>query len=150
MSKGIAAFLTIRQKNFNTVVARYQNYWPGIVVDGYWFKPFTTGSITSNSSGGQQSFALEFGLQSSIEEVIDVSAVNGYIYDCELKEFAPTQAGLPPGNLTTFARFLGEVLSASKTDQGITVEVGTSLDPVKAQAPPRRFTTTLVGEPPQL
>jgi hypothetical protein len=150
MTKGIAAFLTIRQSDFNTVVAKYQSYWPGMTVAGHVFKPFTAGAITSNSSGGQQSFSLEFGLQAATEQIIEVSAANGYIYDCELKEFTPTATGVPPATLTTFARFLGELLSASKTDQSITVEVGTSLDPVKAQAPPRKFTTALVGDPPQL
>jgi len=150
MTKGIAAFLTIRQSDFNTVVARYQSYWPGITVNGHVFRPFTAGAITSNSSGGQQSFAIEFGLQADTEQIIEVSAANDYIYDCELKEFTPTATGVPPSTLTTFTRFTGELLSAVKTDSSITVEIGTSLDPVKAQAPPRKMTNTLVGEPPQV
>lgn len=119
-------------------------------MNGHVFKPFTAGAITSNSSGGQQSFAIEFGLQAATEQIIEVSAANDYIYDCELKEFIPTATGVPPATLTTFTRFTGELLSAVKTDSSITVEIGTSLDPVKAQAPPRKMTNTLVGEPPQV
>jgi hypothetical protein len=150
MTKGIAAFLTIRQSDFNTVVARYQSYWPGITVSGHVFKPFSVGAITSNVSGGQQSLEIEFGLQPALEQVVENSATNGYIYDCELKEFTPTATGVPPATLTTFAQFVGNLLTASKTDRILAVQIGSNLDPVKAQAPPRKFTTTLVGDPPQL
>lgn len=150
MTKGIAAFLTIRQSDFSTVVARYQGYWPGITVSGHVFKPFSVGAITSNVSGGQQSFTVEFGLQPALEQLVEDSAANEYVYDCELKEFTPTATGVPPATLTTFAQFVGHVLTASKTDRSLTVEIGSSLDPVKAQVPPRKFTTALTGEPPQL
>lgn len=149
MSKGIAAFLTVKQKNYTTVVVQYQNYWPA-TVNGYGFSPFVAGAITSNVSGGQQSFTVEFGLQPALEQLVEDSAANEYVYDCELKEFTPTADGSPPATLTTFARFVGHVLAASKTDRSLTVEIGSSLDPVKAQVPPRKFTTALTGEPPQL
>ena len=147
--KGIAAFLTVRQKDYNTIVAQYQNYVPATIY-GHEFAPFNAGAITSNVSGGQQSFTIEFGLQAGIEQLVDDSGPNEYIFDCELKEFAPPPDGSIPSAGGTFARFIGELLSAVKTDSSITVEVGTSLDPVKAQAPPRKMTNTLVGEPPQI
>ena len=148
--EAIAVFVTVRARNFTTVIDRMQSYWPGRTVDGYRHYPFTTGSVTSNSSGGQSGIDLDFALSQQIVTQLEAALANGYFYQVSIRKFPPQADGGPPSSYEVLADFYGEVIGASQDASGIHLKIGSNLDPVEAQAPPRKFTTVLCGSPPQL
>lgn len=150
MTIGIAAFATFRQSNYSTIVQRYQSYWPGQTVDSHSFYPFNCGSIISNATGGQQSLTVEFAISQAIVDLIEAGLTNSYFVEMSFYQFTPTATGAPPTAKTLFASYIGELINASQNETAISIQIGSSLNPVEAQAPPRKFTTTLIGEPPKI
>lgn len=53
----------------------------------------------------------------------------------------------PPSSQVLIGSFLGEVIKISGSFTTLSVTVGSSLAPVGAQVPPRKFTSYLVGSP---
>lgn len=150
MTIGIAAFITIRQSDYTSVVARYQNYWPGQTVDDYSFYPFNVNAILSNASGGQDSLSVDFAASPSIITIAEDGLVLGYLVEIAFYQFAPALDGGLPASKTIFATFIGELASVSQGESDITFNIGSTLNAVEAQAPPRKFTTVLIGSPPKL
>lgn len=150
MTVGIAAFLTFRQSDYSTVVARYQSYWPGQTVDGHGFYPFNANAIVSNATGGQESLSVEFAVTQEIVNVIEAGLGSGYFVELAFYAFTPTASGAPPTSKTLFATFIGELISATQSESSVSLAIGSNLSAVEAQAPPRKFTTTLIGAPPKL
>lgn len=150
MTVGIAAFLAFRQSNYTTIVARYQSYWPGQTVDSHTFYPFNTSAIVSNASGGQESLNVEFAVSDTILNTIETGLGAGYFVQLSFYQFTPTATGAPPTTKTLFASFIGELINATLNETTISIQIGSSLNPVEAQAPPRKFTTTLIGQPPKI
>jgi hypothetical protein len=56
----------------------------------------------------------------------------------------------PQAGQTLIASYLGEVVGVSGSFTSIQMQLGSSLSPVGAQVPPRKFTTTLIGAPCQI
>ena len=150
MTIGIAAFITFRQSDYSTIVEQYQNYWPSQTVDQHTFYPFICSAIVSDSSGGQQSISVSFATSQVITDLVEAGLANAYFADLTFYRFTATADGTPPTSKTIIANYIGETISASQDETTITVAIGSSLSAVEAQAPPRKFTTTLIGEPPKL
>lgn len=150
MTIGIAAFLTFRQANYSTVVSKYQNYWSNQAVDSAAFYPFAVDSIIANSSGGQDSIAITFAISSAIADIVEAGIAQSYLVELAFYKFVPTNNGAPPTAKTQFATFIGEIINAVQSESGITIQVGSNLNAVEAQAPPRKFTTELIGSPPKI
>jgi hypothetical protein len=53
----------------------------------------------------------------------------------------------PQAGQTLIASYLGEVVGVSGSFTSIQVELGSSLSPIGAQVPPRKFSSLLVGAP---
>lgn len=150
MTVGIAAFVTFRESNYTTVVARYQSYWPGQTVDSHAFYPFNTNAIVSNATGGQESISIDFAVSNTITSIVEAGIADNHFVELAFYQFTPTASGAPPTSKALFASFIGELISATQNETTITIQVGSTLNPVEAQAPPRKFTTTLIGEPPKI
>jgi hypothetical protein len=150
MTVGIAVFATFRKSDSSTIVARYQSYWPGQTVDGHEFYPFNSAAIVSNSTGGQQSLSVTFAVSPAITSLVEAGLADGYLVELSFYSFALQVGESVPTVKTLFASYLGELINASQSEEAISIQIGSSLDPVEAQAPPRKFTTTLIGEPPKI
>jgi hypothetical protein len=150
MSIGIAGFVAFRQSDFSTVVQRYQNYWPGQSVDNHIFYPFNASAIISNASGGQESLSIDFAVSKSIIGLVETGLATSYFVELTYYQFIPPDSGAVPSAKTLLASYIGELTSAAQNESVLTINIGSSLDPVEAQAPPRKFSTTLIGEPPKI
>jgi hypothetical protein len=150
MTLGIASFITFRQADFSTVVARYQNFWPAQTVDLHSFYPFDPAAIVSNAAGGQQSLSVSFAASAEILALIEAGLANAYLVELAYYYFTPTANGTPPTAKTLFASFIGELINATQDEASVSIRIGSSLNPVEAQAPPRKFTSTLIGDPPKI
>jgi hypothetical protein len=145
----VGAFLIVRPKNSGQATLRVQNFKPDTTIDGYTFYPFNVTSITSTRTAAKEDITIEMGLSEQVLSVLLNGLQNGHIVQLSLKTLDDAVTASPrPGAL--LANFLGEVVGVSYNEVMIELSVGSVLDPVEAQAPPRKFTTSLIGTPPQL
>jgi len=145
-----ATLLTVRQSDYTTIVRQHQNRWPKQTVWGYTFLPFKNSGFLSSRSGGQSEIEVEFPITGSLVSLIETAMVSNYLFQVELRQFNPPDGDALPPTSVVAASYLGQIVGASYSEAGITVSLGSTLDPVEASAPPRRFTTALVGRPPKL
>lgn len=150
MKDSYAALLTIRTKDYTTVLHRYQSRWPKETVWDHEFLPFTTGAFLSSRSGGQSEIEIQFPLLGSLVALVETAIEQSYLFELELREFDPPASGTWPARWSLAASYLGQVASASYDESAIVLGLGSTLDPVEASAPPRVFTSALAGRPPKL
>lgn len=150
MTQSFATFLTLFASNGTTVIARHQNRWPGQSVNGFTFKDFISEGIVSSRSGGSADISIVFPVSGSTLALIEDALGKNYLGQISLERFDVPDALGVPTKFEVVASFLGEVISASATPTSITMSLGSTLDPVEATAPPRRFTSVLAGRPPKL
>lgn len=143
----LAQFLEI--KNGSTRVAAYQNYWPGQTVNGYTHFPFTTEGIVADSTGGQANFSVVLPATHEAVTLLEAGIANNYLGRIQIYQFDPPANNTLPSVRTLVAQFDGEFIAGQTTQTAVTLTLGSSLDPVGAQVPPRKFTSTLVGELPR-
>jgi hypothetical protein len=142
-NQSTAAFMVIRQKN-GTVVKQWQNRWDGQTVDGHEFMPFRIDEIHSAISSSSDTVTIQFPETKPIVGLVEAAVSAAYIVQLTIKKYAfpnVTTGG------TVVATTTGEVVQASMNTQVVQVVLGSSLDPVGAQVPPRRYTTTILGAP---
>lgn len=149
MRDSYASFLSIRQSNYSSVVRVMQNRWPQ-TVDGHPFFPFQSSGILSSRSGGQSEISIVFPLDAGIVKLVEDAIASNYYFELLLKEFIPPEGGGPPPSFNLVGSYLGQVVNASYDEASVSVSLGSSLDPVEASAPPRKFTTVIAGQPPKL
>lgn len=150
MTYALASFITIRQSDYSTVVAKYQNYWSNQIVDQHVFYPFNVGSIASNTTGGQTELTIDFAPSNSVFNLVENGIALNYFIEADLYYFTPAPDNAPPEIKNLFSSYIGEFIKADQTQTQISITIGSSINAVDAQAPPRKFTTTLIGEPPKL
>jgi len=142
----LGVFLTIRQPAGPAVYHRWQNYW-STTVDSYVFKQFDVDGLKETGIGGEA--GVQFLVPATAEMMTFVNLVmeRGDLFYFDLCEVVPGNA---PNRGTIMDSFVGQPLEAAASNSTITLSIGTMLDPVTAQFPPRLYTSTLVGIPPKL
>lgn len=143
----LAQFLEITSGS--TRIVAYQNYWPGQTVNGYTHYPFQTGGIVADSNGGQTSFSVTLPATKEAVTLLENAIASNYLGRIQIYQFDPPANNTLPATRTLVAQFDGEVIAGSATQTEVTLTLGSSLDPVGAQVPPRKYTSTLVGELPR-
>jgi hypothetical protein len=142
MLQSTAGFLTFKTKA-GAVVHRWQNRWSGQTVDGHSFMPFLIQEINSSVAAASDSVSLSLPEMKTTIELVEQAVADAYVVQLIIKKYpdADSTAG------TVVAQTTGEVIGATLSIGAIQVDLGSSLDPVGAQIPPRRFTTTILGAP---
>ena len=126
-----------------------QNYWHDQVVDGCQHYPFDADGIVSSRGSVQSAYAVTFPIDAVTISLLEDGLASGWTAAVELYQFTPEQSGAPPGAKTLISRYAGEIIGGTVNETTVAVELGSSLDPIGSQMPPRVYTTTLVGEPPR-
>lgn len=143
----LAQFLEV--KNNGVRVVAYQNYWPGQTVNGFTHYPFTTQGIVADSSGGQSTFTLQLPATAESVQLLEDGLTNGYIARVQIYQFDPPANNTFPPTRQLVAQYDGEIIRGTAGQTQVTLVLGSSLDPVGAQIPPRKYTSNLVGELPR-
>ena len=149
MSNSYASFLIVRRSNYSSIVRLMQNRWTQ-TVEGYPFFPFQSSGILSSRSGGQSEISIAFPLDAGIVSLVEDAIASNYYFQLLLREFTPPSGGGVPSSFNLVGTYLGQVVNASYDEASVSVSLGSSLDPVEASAPPRKFTTIIAGQPPKL
>lgn len=132
-----------------TTYHRWQNYFIGQTVDGYEHRPFNAGGIEVSVDGDQSSMTVALPPTAANHQAVEAAIANAHLIEIQIFS-VPTGDVVSPTSKTLIAQYIGEVIAGNATETELSIEVGSSLDPVGAQVPPRKFTTTLIGEPPRL
>ena len=143
----LAQFLEI--KNGSTRIVAYQNYWPGQTVNGYAHYPFRTGGIVADSSGGQSTFTIQLPATHEAVNLLENGLTNGHLARVQIYQFDPPTDNSFPSVRELVAQYDGEIIRGTAGQTEVTLVLGSSLDPIGAQIPPRKYTSNLVGELPR-
>ena len=101
----------------------------------------------SVASGGS-SVEIEVPATTTAVDTFTKALSRGYLCEVKMYEFDSRKENqLPQSSQTTIVSHLGEVVGLAGTFTSLTVEIGSALIPIGAQAPPRKFTTYQIGAP---
>lgn len=128
---------------------QWQNYFVGQTVEGYVHRPFSAGGIEVSVDGDQSSMTVTLPATAENHQIVEAAIAGAHLVEIQIYSI-PTSDTSGPSTKSLVAQYIGEVIAGSSTETELTIEIGSSLDPVGAQVPPRKFTTTLIGEPPRL
>lgn len=148
MTVGLAQFLTVKDAA-GRVLHRWQNYWIDETVDGHSFGSFSVAALISKVSSGKESIQIQLPPTQANLALAESGLQGFYTMTVEQYQFLPPATGLP-GAKTKIASFTGECQSAVFDVSSVVLTIGSNLDSTESQAPPRKFTSTLIGSPPKL
>lgn len=131
---------------------RWQSYYVGQTVtldsQSWSYHPFVANGLIGGTAGTDAGITIEVPATSAavaaFQSALDLNRlceINLYEFDSRLSQAAPQAAQL------TIGTFVGEVISIGGSFSLFQIRLGSSLAPVGAQAPPRKFTTELIGAP---
>lgn len=130
---------------------RWQGYYVNQTVTwesaSWTYHPFTANGIVGGS-GSSNDISIEVPATTAAVEAFTTALNSNRLCEIKMYEFDSLigQAS-PPSSQTLIGNFVGEVVNISGSFTMLTVTLGSSLAPVGAQVPPRKFTNLLIGSP---
>jgi hypothetical protein len=153
MARGQSQFLRIFSGS--TTYQRWQSYYVNTSVtweSASWsYQPFDADGITAGEVQSESSISVTLPATTNVMEVVLQALNEARLAELRLYEFDTILGNsTPQAGQTLIASYLGEVVGVSGSFTSIQMQLGSSLSPVGAQVPPRKFTTTLIGAPCQI
>jgi len=153
MARGQSQFLRIFSGN--TTYQRWQSYYVNTSVSyggAVWaYQHFDADGITAGEVQSEASISVTLPATTNVIEVVLQSLNEARLAELRIYEFDTIFGNsTPQGGQTLIASYLGEVVGVSGSFTQITMQLGSSISPVGAQVPPRKFSTKLIGAPCQL
>lgn len=111
------------------------------------YHPFTADTFTGGSTPGER-FTLQVPATNQAVQTFTYALGLNWLCEVQLYEFntLATQVA-PSASQVLIASVFGEVIEVGGGFTSLSVTLGSGLAPVGAQAPPRTYTTALVGTP---
>ena len=150
MARGQSQFLRIFSGT--TTYQRWQSYYVNTSVtweSASWsYQPFDADGITAGEVQSESSISITLPATTNVMEVVLAALNEARLVELRMYEFDTILGNnTPQAGQSLIASYLGEVVSANGTFTSIVINLGSSLSPVGAQVPPRKFTTRLIGVP---
>lgn len=135
-----------------TTYLRWQSYYVGQTVtwesNSWSYFPFVANGLIGGSVGNDADVSITVPATAAAVSAFE-SALNEnrlielrvYEFDSRLSQVIPQSGQLLIGS------FVGEVVGVSGSFSVLEVSLGSSLAPIGAQAPPRKYTSQLIGAP---
>jgi len=124
----------------NTSVTYDSNVWA--------YQPFDADGITAGEVQSESSISVRLPATTNAIEVVLQALDEARLAELQLYEFDTLLGNSTPQvGQTLIASYLGEVVGVSGSFTSIEMELGSSLAPIGAQVPPRKFTSKLTGSP---
>tara|TARA_Y100000004_G_scaffold108640_1_gene121846 strand:- start:1812 stop:2276 length:465 start_codon:yes stop_codon:yes gene_type:complete len=135
-----------------TTYYRWQNWYVGTSItwdSATWtYQPFVANGMIGGTPGTNVGVTIDLPATDLVVNLVDDAIDNNYLCELKLYEFDTLLgSAAPQTDQDLIGTFVGEVIGASGTFSLITLSLGSSLAPTGAQAPPRKFTSLLVGAP---
>jgi len=110
--------------------------------------PFTADGLLSSSASGGNTVSLTCPATTTAIAALTEALNNQYLVELKVYEFDSRLANnAPQSNQSSIVTFLGVIISINGSFETLNINLGSSISPVGASAPPRKFTTDLVGVP---
>ena len=150
MARAQAQYLRIFSGS--TTYQRWQSYYVNTSVSydsNVWaYQPFDADGITAGEVQSESSITVRLPATTNAIEVALQALDEARLAELQLYEFDTLLGNsTPQAGQTLIASYLGEVVSVSGSFTSIEMELGSSLAPIGAQVPPRKFTSKLTGSP---
>lgn len=150
MARGQSQFLRIFSGT--TTYQRWQSYYVNTSVSwesaSWSYQPFDADGITAGEVQSESSISIRLPATTNVIEVILQALDEARLVELRLYEFDTIYGNsAPQAGQTLIASYLGEVVGVTGSFTELEVELGSSLAPVGAQIPPRKFSTQLIGAP---
>jgi hypothetical protein len=153
MARGQSQYLRIFSGS--TTYQRWQSYYVNTSVtweSAAWsYQPFDADGITAGEVQSESSISVTLPATTNVMEVVLQALNEARLAELRIYEFDTILGNsTPQTGQTLIASYLGEVVGVSGGFTSIQMQLGSSISPVGAQVPPRKFTTKLIGAPCQL
>jgi hypothetical protein len=153
MARGQSQYLRIFSGS--TTYQRWQSYYVNTSVtweSASWsYQPFDADGITAGEVQSESSISVTLPATTNVMEVMLQALNEARLAELRIYEFDTILGNsTPQDGQTLIASYLGEVVGVSGGFTSIQMQLGSSISPVGAQVPPRKFTTKLIGAPCQL
>lgn len=135
-----------------TTYYRWQNWYVGqsITWDAatWTYQPFVANGMIGGTPGTDVGVSIDLPATELVVNLIDDAINDNYLCELRLYEF-DTRLGnsAPQTAQRLIGTYVGEVIGAKGSFSLLNVSLGSSLAPTGAQAPPRKFTSLLIGAP---
>jgi hypothetical protein len=148
MELGISQYLRFIRDG--VTLARWQNGYHGPTVTWQgapWiWVPFTAGGMVAGVSGDETGVTISAPATRQVRQAFEAALAGGHLVELTQYQFDPLASpGAPPVVHVLQAQFIGQVVGASASLTTMTAQLGTALDPVGSQVPPRALTTEIMG-----
>lgn len=136
----------------STTYTRWQSYYIGTTVtwqsNSWTYHPFNADGMIGGTSGSDVGVSIEVPATSTAVQVFTDALSNNRLCQLLIYEFnSSRQQTSPPSNQLLIGSYVGEVTGINGSFSLLQVQLGSSLAPVGAQTPPRKYTNYLVGAP---
>jgi len=134
---------------------RWQNYYVNSTVtfdSASWaFLGFDVDGFTAGQTGDKGGVSVTLPATAFVIDTVEDALRNARLVELSMYEFDTLDGNnTPQAGQELIASYVGEVVGAGGPFESISLELGSSLSPVGAQVPPRKFTSRLIGVPVKL
>lgn len=131
---------------------RWQGYYVGQTVtwdsQSWAYYPFIANGLIGGSAGSDSGVSVSVPATAAAVAAFEAALDQNRLVEIKVYEFSTllTQSQ-PQASQLLIGSFVGEVTGISGSFSLLEIQLGSSLAPVGAQAPPRKYTSLLVGAP---
>jgi hypothetical protein len=150
MARGQSQYLRIFDEA--GTLHRWQNYYINSTVSiggNTWaFMSFDVDGFTAGQTGDEGGVSVTLPATALVMDVVADALRNARLVELTMYEFDTLEGNdAPQVDQDLIASYVGEVVAAGGPFESVNLELGSSLSPVGAQVPPRKFTSRLIGVP---
>jgi hypothetical protein len=150
MARGQSQYLRIFDEA--GTLHRWQNYYTNaaVIIDGerWSFMAFDVDGFTAGQTGDEGGVSVTLPATADVVDVVADALRNARLVELTMYEFDTLLGNdAPQVDQDLIASYVGEVTGAGGPFESVSLELGSSLSPVGAQVPPRKYTSRLVGVP---
>lgn len=131
---------------------RFQNYYINATVisdsQSWSFLSFDVDGFTAGQTGDEGGVSVTLPATALVMDIVADALRNARLVELQMFEFNTLDGNdTPQADQDLIASYVGEVVAAGGPFESVNLELGSSLSPVGAQVPPRKFTSRLIGVP---
>jgi len=130
----------------------WQSYYVNSTISSggknYSYFPFTADGLMSSSASGANRVSVTCPATTTAISALTEALNNQYLCELKVYEFDSRLSNVAPNSSQSLiVNFLGVITDISGSFETLRVRIGSSISPVGASCPPRKFTTDLIGNP---
>lgn len=142
----------LRIYNGVTTYTRWQAYYVGQTVSlggfSWAYHPFVANGFIGGTAGTDSGVTIAVPATSNAVSIFETALDQNRLCEIKVYEFdSRLEQSAPQTTQDLIGTFVGEVIGISGTFSQLEIKLGSSLAPVGAQAPPRKYTNILIGAP---